>query len=66
MKEGLTDGIHTLAENQIDLIDAEISFLKSIVKTQEVFNSLEMTEDGVIDLSEFEPIKNPDGSLEWG
>lgn len=31
MKEGLTDGIHTLAENQIEMLDAAIGVLETVV-----------------------------------
>lgn len=40
MKEGLTKGIHTLAQNQIAILDAEIQMLETVVKTQEAFDTL--------------------------
>ena len=40
MKEGVTEGIHTLAEQQIAILDAEIEMLQTVVKTQEAFDKL--------------------------
>ena len=51
MKGGLMDGIKLIAESQIDLLDAEILFLETIVKTQKAFEALE-GKDGIIDFSD--------------
>ena len=40
MKKGVTEGIHTLAEQQIAILDAEIEMLQTVVKTQEAFDKL--------------------------
>ena len=64
MKEGLTDGIHTLAQNQIDMLDAEIALLETVVKTQEAFESIS-GDDNKIDLGEFNPFRDEDGNLYW-
>lgn len=40
MKKGVMDGIHTLAEQQIAILDAEIEMLQTVVKTQEAFDKL--------------------------
>lgn len=56
MKDGLSKGIKTLAQNQIDMLDAEIMLLETVVKTQDVFKNLS-GEDGVFDLSEIEFLK---------
>ena len=57
MKEGLTKGIHTLAQNQIDMLDAEIAMLETVVQTQEVFDSI-AGEDKKLSIDELMP-KNP-------
>ena len=64
MKEGLTEGIHTLAENQIEMLDAEIALLETVVKTQEAFDSIS-GDDNKIDLSEFSPITDRFGKAHW-
>lgn len=63
MKEGLTKGIHTLAQNQIDMLDAEIAMLETVVQTQEAFDSI-AGEDEKLSLGEFFPVKIRD-DLEW-
>lgn len=63
MKEGLTKGIHVLAQNQIDMLDAEIAMLETVVKTQEAFDKV-AGDDNVIDFSELLPTyKN--GKFSW-
>lgn len=52
MGEGLMKGIHTLAKNQIDMLDAEIAFLETYVKTEEVFKSLDESGDNKLDFDE--------------
>lgn len=54
MKEGLTKGIHTLAANQIAMLDAEIKMLETIVETQNAYEALkgDKTE---LDASDFLP-----------
>lgn len=54
MKEGLTKGIHTLAQNQIDMLDAEIAMLETVVQTQEVFDSI-AGEDKKLSIDELMP-----------
>lgn len=54
MKEGLTKGIHTLAQNQIDMLDAEIAMLETVVQTQEVFDSI-ADEDKKLSIDELMP-----------
>ena len=54
MKEGLTKGIHTLAQNQIDMLDAEIAMLETVVQTQEVFDSI-AGEDNKLSIDELMP-----------
>ena len=51
MKEGLTDGIQVLAESQIDMLDAEIALLETVVNSQAAFSKI-IGDDGIIDLSE--------------
>lgn len=64
MGEGLMKGIHTLAKNQIDMLDAEIAFLETYAKTEEVFKNLETNGDNKIDLGELAlGLFNEDGSL---
>ena len=64
MGEGLMKGIHTLAKNQIDMLDAEIAFLETYAKTEEVFKNLETNGDNKIDLGELAlGLFNSDGSL---
>ena len=63
MKEGLTKGIHTLAQNQIDMLDAEIAMLETVVQTQEAFDSI-AGEDEKLSLGEFFPVEIRD-DLEW-
>lgn len=64
MKEGLTKGIHTLAQNQIDMLDAEIAMLETVVQTQEAFDSIDINKDNQLSLGEFFPteIRN---DLKW-
>lgn len=62
MKKGVTEGIHTLAEQQIAILDAEIEMLQTVVKTQEAFDKLkgdktELTAD------DFMPIISEDPTL---
>ena len=52
MGEGLMKGIHTLAKNQIDMLDAEIAFLETYAKTEEVFANLDTNEDNKLDFKE--------------
>ena len=52
MGEGLMKGIHTLAKNQIDMLDAEIAFLETYAKTEEVFKSLDESGDNKLDFNE--------------
>jgi hypothetical protein len=54
MKEGLTKGIHVLAQNQINMLDAEIAMLETVVKTQEVFDSV-AGEDKKLSIDELMP-----------
>ena len=54
MKEGLTKGIHTLAQNQIDMLDAEIAMLETVVQTQEAFDSI-AGEDKKLSIDELTP-----------
>lgn len=63
MKEGLTKGIHILAQNQIDMLDAEIAMLETVVQTQEAFDSI-AGEDEKLSLGEFFPVEIRDDS-EW-
>lgn len=63
MKEGLTKGIHTLAQNQIDMLDAEIAMLETVVKTQEAFDKV-AGDDNVIDFSELLPTYE-NGEFTW-
>lgn len=63
MKEGLTKGIHILAQNQIDMLDAEIAMLETVVQTQEAFDSI-AGEDKKLSLGEFFPVEFRD-DLEW-
>lgn len=68
MKEGLTKGIHTLAQNQIDMLDAEIAMLETVVQTQEVFDSI-AGEDKELSVEELMPtIKTENGEevVQWG
>lgn len=53
MKDGLSKGIKTLAQNQIDMLDAEIMLLETVVKTQEVFKNLS-GDDDIFDLGEID------------
>lgn len=55
MKEGLTKGIHTLAQNQIDMLDAEIAMLETVVKTQEAFENIDFDNSGDISFEELLP-----------
>ena len=52
MGEGLMKGIHTLAKNQIDMLDAEIAFLETYAKTEEIFKNLDTSEDKKISWGE--------------
>lgn len=52
MGEGLMKGIHTLAKNQIDMLDAEIAFLETYAKTEEVFSNLDTDSDKKINWNE--------------
>ena len=63
MKEGLTKGIHTLAQNQIDMLDAEIAMLETVVQTQEAFDKV-AGDDNVIDFSELLPTYE-NGEFTW-
>lgn len=63
MKEGLTKGIHVLAQNQIDMLDAEIAMLETVVKTQEAFDKV-AGDDNVIDFSELLPTYE-NGEFNW-
>lgn len=63
MKEGLTKGIHTLAQNQIDMLDAEIAMLETVVQTQEAFDKI-AGDDNVIDFSELLPTYE-NGEFTW-
>ena len=67
MKEGLTEGIHQLAKNQIAMLDAEIAMLETIVQTQEAFESIDSDENKEIDVSELLPhiIVTPSGIKAW-
>ena len=53
MKEGLTDGIKIIAESQIELIDAQIAVLETVVKTQEAFEKVDLDQDSQINYPEF-------------
>lgn len=55
MKEGLTKGIHTLAQNQIDMLDAEIAMLETVVQTQEAFENIDFDNSGDISFEELLP-----------
>lgn len=68
MKEGLTKGIHTLAQNQIDMLDAEIAMLQTIVDTQETFDSI-AGEDKKLSVDELMPeitTENGEEVTKWG
>ena len=52
MGEGLMKGIHTLAKNQIDMLDAEIAFLETYTKTEEIFSNLDTDSDKKINWNE--------------
>ena len=54
MRTGIAEGIQVIAESQIDMIDAEIALLETIVQSQQAFESLDLDENGVIDVSEIE------------
>lgn len=62
MKKGVTEGIHTLAEQQIAILDAEIEMLQTVVKTQEAFDKLkgDKTE---LTAEDFMPIISEDPTL---
>lgn len=63
MGEGLMKGIHTLAKNQIDMLDAEIAFLETYAKTEEVFKNLDTSEDKKISWGELVSGLFVDGEL---
>ena len=68
MKEGLTKGIHTLAQNQIDMLDAEIAMLETVVQTQETFDSI-AGEDKKLSVDELMPeitTENGEEVTKWG
>lgn len=46
MKSGLAEGIQTLAENQIDMIDAQIQLLETIVAMEEI-SDIDIDNDGI-------------------
>lgn len=64
MKEGLTEGIHSLAESQIDMLDAEIALLETIVQSQEAFDSVS-DNNNEIEISELMPKFKSDGTYGW-
>ena len=45
MKEGLMKGIKIIAKSQIELLDAEIAMLETVVKTEEAFESIDTDEN---------------------
>lgn len=63
MGEGLMKGIHTLAKNQIDMLDAEIAFLETYAKTEEIFKNLDTSEDKKISWGELVSGLFVDGEL---
>lgn len=68
MKKGLTEGIHVLAQNQIDMLDAEIAMLQTIVDTQETFDSI-AGEDKKLSVDELMPeitTENGEEVIKWG
>ena len=65
MRNGLAEGIQIIAENQIDMIDAEIALLETVVASQEAFDKV-AGEDNVIDVEDLIPDINGDGIIdEW-
>lgn len=65
MRNGLAEGIQIIAENQIDMIDAEIALLETVVASQEAFDKV-AGEDNVIDAEDLIPDINGDGIIdEW-
>lgn len=45
MQEGLMKGIKIIAKSQIELLDAEIAMLETVVKTEEAFSSIDLDEN---------------------
>ena len=62
MKKGVTEGIHTLAEQQIAILDAEIEMLQTVVKTQEAFDKLK-GDKKELEADDFMPIISEDPTL---
>lgn len=62
MKKGVTEGIHTLAEQQIAILDAEIEMLQTVVKTQEAFDKLKGDKEELT-AEDFMPIISEDPTL---
>lgn len=48
-KNGLTDGIHTLAQSQIDMLDAAIQMLDTIAAMEEL-GDIDANGDGILDI----------------
>lgn len=68
MKKGLTEGIHVLAKNQIDMLDAEIAVLETVVQTQDAFDSV-AGDDKELSIEELMPTittENGEEVAKWG
>ena len=55
MKGSITEGIHAMAQSQIDMLDGLIAMLETVVAMQEAFEGMKGTEDGTIDLGDIFP-----------
>lgn len=65
MRNGLAKGIQTIAESQIDMIDAEIALLETIVASQSAFDQV-ASEDNIIDVKDFMPTFNAsENAYQW-
>ena len=67
MRAGLAEGIQDLAKGQIDLLDAEIAFLETVVASEKAFAELESDGDGIINADELaSKIFDTEGDAEKG
>lgn len=57
MRNGIAEGIHTLASEQIELIDSQIAILETVVAMEKIGDELDVDQSGLIDLDE---ILSPD------
>lgn len=57
MRNGIAEGIHTLASEQIELIDSQIAILETVVAMEKIGDELDIDQSGLIDLDE---ILSPD------